>query len=323
MSGKSQCIAVFAVLAGASLGAARASNGRIVVVEHRGANMAVVPGGPVDLGADLDELDNLTKACAAEFPTELEIWCQERHYVRGANKKETARSVLVPTFAIDKREVTVADYRECVAAGTCEMTPLVAGDDRYLSSDLPMVNISWEEATDYCAWAGKRLPSEAEWEKAARGTDGRRYPWGDQPRTDGANVGAVEDVALLRLRARAATPPRSQARWPEYMPDGSDGYVASAPPGSLPWGEGPHGTFDMAGNVREWVLDYYAPRLDDLPDVAPVRAAPMLRQADRVIRGGSWNLPLFASRTYFRDYAAAQTRSPDLGFRCAQTVNRR
>lgn len=280
--------------------------------------MVTIPAGRVALGMDTDELDHLVRACVAAYPPELaDDWCDDRHFLRAANKEPTHRVVVVPKFSIDRHEVTVADYRACVAASACDMTALVAGDERYLESALPMVNVTWQEASDYCSWQGKRLPSEAEWEKAARGTDQRRYPWGNQLRDDGANVGAVEDVALMRLRARTGSPSR-RIRGPEFMPDAEDGFVAAAPPGSLPWGESPYGAADMAGNVREWTVDYYGAKLDDLPEVAPVRSSPLLRRTDRVVRGGSWQLPLFTARVYFRSFAAPELRATDLGFRCAR-----
>ena len=317
-------LAVSGLLVG-GWGVANATRGRIILVEHRGASTTVVPGGPVSLGVDADEFENLVEACSAVYPPELAILCQDTQqqgaqFIRFANGKPNARKVVVPSFSIDKHETTVDEYRECVAASACDMTALVAGDERYLSSELPMVNVTWREASDYCAWRGKRLPTEAEWEKAARGTDSRRYPWGDQQRDDGANVGAVEDVALLRLRARTSSQPSRTAQGVSFMPDARDGFTASAPPGSLPWGEGPYGAHDMAGNVREWTQDYFAASLDDLPDIDPVRSSPRLRQTDRVVRGGSWDLPIFTARTYFRDYAPPETREPDLGFRCARTI---
>src|SRR5512134_3264010 len=89
-----------------------------------------------------------------------------------------AREVYVSPFLIDRREVTAAEYRRCVLAGSCDLTPLVAGDRRFIRDDLPVVNVTWFDAVSFCGWQGKRLPTEAEWEKAARGDDARRWPWG-------------------------------------------------------------------------------------------------------------------------------------------------
>ncbi len=303
-----------------SLSAESARTGRVLEVVHRGAPMTDVPNGPVTLGIDEGEQESLIAACVELYPPELgEEYCETKYFIRKANEALTERTVIVPAFSIDRNEVTVAEYRQCVAASGCEMTPLVAGDDRYLESSLPMVNVSWQEASDFCSYHHKRLPTEAEWEKAARGTDGRRYPWGNHRRDDGANVGGVEDLALLRLRARnRGFGAHGKARWVQFIPHNKDGFWAAAPPGSLVWGAGPYGNQDMAGNVREWTADYFAPTVDDLPEIAPWRRSPLLRLSDRVIRGGSWKRPLFSARTYFRDHANPETRATDLGFRCAK-----
>jgi formylglycine-generating enzyme required for sulfatase activity len=142
--------------------------------------------------------------------------------------------VYLDAFDIDRYEVTVLQYRECVEQGACS---LPAADD-YCNYALagreyhPVNCVSWDQANTYCAWAGKRLPTEAEWEKAARGTDDRLYPWGDATATcqyavinDGGGDGC-----------------------------GTDGTL---PVGSRPAGVSPYGIHDLAGNVLEWVADWY------------------------------------------------------------------
>jgi formylglycine-generating enzyme required for sulfatase activity len=129
----------------------------------------------------------------------------------------------LPAFAIDRTEVTQAAYARCIEAGAC--TAPAGGFSPTLACTHPVVNVSWKQASQYCAWQDKRLPTEAEWEKAARGTDERVYPWGDEaPTCEHANF---EGCGL-----RAAQP------------------VASHPAGASPYG-----VMDMAGNVREWVFD--------------------------------------------------------------------
>jgi serine/threonine-protein kinase len=132
------------------------------------------------------------------------------------------RRVGVAAFSIDKTEVTQAAYVACAAAGAC---PALGG----LPADqVPVHDVTWTAASAYCAWAGKRLPTEAEWEKAARGIDGRVYPWGNQAPTCGqANFGTCAGM-LLPVGGRGA-------------------------------GASPYGALDMAGNVAEWVADHYAP----------------------------------------------------------------
>ena len=130
--------------------------------------------------------------------------------------------VTMDTFWIDRTEVAKDQYQKCVDAGKCAV-PVCSGTG---ISDHPVVCVSWQDATNYCAWAGRRLPTEAEWEKAARGTDGRKYPWGNEAPDDkrlnyNANVGKTSAV------------------------------------GSYPSGASPYGALDMAGNVWEWVADWY------------------------------------------------------------------
>ncbi len=150
------------------------------------------------------------------------------------------RKVYLRAFYIDKYEVTNDLYHKCVAAGACKDPSLITdyapalfeeGKKWYRDSkmaDYPVVGITWRQAGIYCEWAGKRLPLGSEWEKAARGTDGRKYPWGNE--WDG-----------------------TMANWDEG--GRIDGYRKLAPVGSFPKGVSPYGAMDMAGNVREWVDD--------------------------------------------------------------------
>jgi formylglycine-generating enzyme required for sulfatase activity len=133
-----------------------------------------------------------------------------------------ARTIDLPAFAIDRTEITQAAYSRCIEAGVCSAP--AGGFRPNENCTHPVVNVDWEQASQYCAWQNKRLPSEAEWEKAARGTDGRRYPWGDEvPDCERANFESC---------GRKVEP------------------VASHPSGASPYG-----VLDMAGNVREWVFD--------------------------------------------------------------------
>ena len=163
-------------------------------------------------------------------------------------------TVYLDGYWIDRTEVTNAQYRKCVEAGACR-EPECWDDNDYNAPDQPVVCVSWDDAQTYAAWVGGRLPTEAEWEKAARGTDGRIYPWGNSaPGCDKANY---------------------------------EGCVGrSATVGSYLTGASPYGALDMAGNVREWVADWYdgryygrsAARNPEGPDSGEYR----------VLRGGSW-----------------------------------
>ena len=144
-------------------------------------------------------------------------------------------SVHVSAFWIDQMEVTNAQYRRCVENGHCEPPPpcnaMDLSEDAYSDSeksDHPVVCVSWEDAVGYCKWVGKQLPTEAEWEKACRGTDGRLRPWGDE--WDPAKANTMH--ALLRR---------------------------SAAVGSYPEGASPYGALNMIGNAEEWVWDWYDP----------------------------------------------------------------
>jgi len=147
-------------------------------------------------------------------------------------------TVYLDAFWIDRTEVTNAQYRKCVEAGACR-EPGCWNDERYSAPDQPVVCVSWDGAQDYAAWTGGRLPTEAEWEKAARGTDGRIYPWGNE--FDGSRLNYCDRNCEQDGKDTSA----------------DDGYAVTAPVGSYPTGASPYGALDMAGNVWEWVADWY------------------------------------------------------------------
>ncbi|MFO0775103.1 MAG: formylglycine-generating enzyme family protein [Nitrospiraceae bacterium] len=210
----------------------------------------------------------------------------------GRDDERPRRSVYVDQFAIDEVEVTNARYLGFVQATGHRLPPSPYGDGPLsLSPDiaaLPVVQVTWYDAKAYCAWTKKRLPTEAEWEKAARGTDGRRFPWGNEPAD--------------------ATRARYDVEW--------DGTATMRPVGTLPHGDSPYGVKDMAGNAREWVEDWYdAQYYAASPDRNPVGPS---KGIVRVIRGGSWHSPVadIASTSRGRGGFALQTHGT--GFRCAR-----
>jgi formylglycine-generating enzyme len=151
-----------------------------------------------------------------------------------------AHEVMLSAYYIDRTEVTVAAYRRCVTLGRCAEPPYASGGQRFDRGDYPVTLVSWNDADEYCRFAGGRLPTEAEWERAARGTDGRHFPWGNLYNKRVANHGALglENGPFSLENA-----------------DDSDGYFELAPVGSFPAGRSPDGIDDLAGNVEEWVAD--------------------------------------------------------------------
>ncbi|TMQ09704.1 MAG: formylglycine-generating enzyme family protein [Deltaproteobacteria bacterium] len=215
-------------------------------------------------------------------------------------------NVYLDAFAIDRDEVSVADYRRCVAAGGCDLDPLISGDERYIHDDWPLVNVTWLEASDYCRWRGARLPTEAEWEHAARGDDVEAtWPWGAVERPKDFNHGQPRAEAMREIER-----PQQTMLIPSPLlgdPDDSDGTVLIAPAGKYAWGEGPYGTRDQAGNVAEWTADAYIHEdnqlgYDNLAPTNPVREPkPGELTPVRVVRGGSWRQPAFVAHANLRD----------------------
>lgn len=193
-----------------------------------------------------------------------------------------AARLRVEGFWIDRGEVTRGRYESCVEAAACTRPAGPATYDASRSDD-PVTIVSWAQAVAYCRWVGKRLPSEAEWEKAARGVDGRRYPWGGPFESERANAGYTAGTESVGLH---------------------------------PGGVSPYGALGMAGNVWEWTSSLYRPYPYDPHDG---REDPMVRGA-RVNRGGSWYYEPWYARTTFRATADHMYRRiGDLGFRCASS----
>lgn len=240
-----------------------------------------IPAGRFQMGTDLKNAD------AASRP---------KHAVATAG------------YRIDKYLVTNAQYARFIAA-TGHRPPSDWKDGKVQQGTLlhPVTMVNWHDAVAYAKWAGKRLPTEAEWEKAARGTDGRRWPWGDEmdPKRLNTyyNVGSATDVTAYTN------------------------------------GVSPYGVYDMAGNVDEWVDDDFLPYqgTDAEPDVFQGKVAKVQSDQDRaikvsdlvnvdkhykVLRGGSWKGDPFATASYHRDYSWPNYASDFYGFRCASDLKK-
>jgi serine/threonine-protein kinase len=210
--------------------------------------------------------------------------------------------VYLDGFWIDKYEVTNGQYALCVAAGSCKPPYLSTSETRdyYYGEDefanYPVIWVNWNMASTYCSWAGRRLPTEAEWEKAARGTDGRRYPWGNAEIT-GDKVNFCD---------RQCT--REYSYW--WI---DDGHADTAPVGSYPNGASPYGAMDMAGNVWEWTSTLVRDYPYDANDGREDQSDP----GERVWRGGPWSNGLWWMRSSLRYRSVPWYWRQNLGFRCA------
>jgi formylglycine-generating enzyme required for sulfatase activity/serine/threonine protein kinase len=234
----------------------------------------------------------------------------------GPSEEQPAHLAKIGAFCIDATEVTVADYRDCVEKKGCpgghaqvdwpsiskeEKTTWSAfcNEPKNNRADHPMNCVSFDDAAAYCRWAGKKLPTEEQWEYAARGLDGRAYPWGHEAPSP-TRVNGCDDGCARAARRPADTIARRL--------EGDDRWEATSPTGAFPEGVSASDAFDMAGNVAEWV---------DAPFCNYGQSA--CGTAARVVRGGSWmsELPT-ALRTTARAKANPSARLMDVGFRCVK-----
>jgi len=240
----------------------------------KGGPMVIIPAGEFMMGCN-ESVDN---QCGSD----------EKPYHR----------VYLDAYYIDKHEVTVAEYRKCVNAGGCKDpdTGQYCNWGQSGHESHPINCVDWNQAQDYCSWAGKRLPTEAEWEKAARGTDGRKYPWGNE--TASCQYAVMSEGG------------------------GGCGRNFTWPVCSKTQGNSPYGLCDMAGNVWEWVSDWYD---EDYYGSSPSQnpQGPSTGQL-RVLRGGSWSFynpgDLRASYRVRHVPTVRRSRYGLVGFRCVRRV---
>jgi formylglycine-generating enzyme required for sulfatase activity len=236
--------------------------------------MVFIPSGKFIMGSDLEDKEKK----AVEFGS-IKPWYLDEH---------PRQKIPVDAFYIDKYEVTNAQYLQFVQTsgyippGEWDKGLPPTGRDRY-----PVAGVTWHDANHYCQWLGKRLPAEKEWEKAARGTDGREFPWGNTFDKTKANTGYSELKDVL-------------------------------PVGSLEAGKSPYGVYDMSGNVWEWTQDWYQPY--------PKSTYTDVRFGEKfkVLRGGGWGgIGHYALEMYYRNpyrfFANPAAGFNDVGFRCAKS----
>ena len=240
-----------------------------------GMQMVYVPAGSFTMG---DSADQALSECQ-----KYSSGCQKSWFM----DEEPAHTVTLSAFWIDQTEVTNGEYALCVQNGACR-TPFSNSsatranyytDSQY--ADFPVVNVDWNQAATYCSWTGGRLPSEAEWEKAARGPDERTYPWGEGLDESQANFSGSDTTRV----------------------------------GSFPSGVSLYGAYDLAGNVLEWVNDWYDSSYYGYSRTNDPQGP--VSRTGHVVRGGSWNYSQNLVRSANRSWNAPDLRGNYLGFRCA------
>ena len=231
------------------------------IIGHDGAPMVLIPAGEFTMGSD-----------------------------KGDDDEQPVHRVFLNNYYIDKFEVTNGRFAKFVEAIHSEPPWGFADQETpVVHADHPVRWVNWMDAIGYCLWAGKRLPTEAEWEKAARGVDGRVYPWGNDPPTPAQAVFGLKE-----------------------------GTETVSPIGNREKGQSPYGVQDLAGNLYEWTTDWYDEEYyKNIPAIDPHGPA---EGTTKVQRGGSYTNTPYRLRTSFRTKGDPTEHEPNVGFRCAQDV---
>ena len=287
-----------------SMGAEAAGSALGVWKTHgRPRGAAYVPGGVFTQGSSEEDVEGAVRFCKKTYARPRK--CKREWFEREA----PARQVVVNTFYIDRVEVTNDQYSKCVADGGCSAPQWSACNLLDLETGLrrkggavagvlkrprhPVVCVDWAQAQAFCKWGGGRLPTEAEWEKAARGSgDTRSMPWGDQWRPGRLNWGETGGLGS------------------------TDGHSLTSPVGSFPQGASPFGVHDMAGNAWEWTLDWFDGRFyKRASEENPLNTKP---SGYKVLRGGSWSFAGNGARVTYRHFQVPAFVDDSVGFRCVR-----
>jgi formylglycine-generating enzyme required for sulfatase activity len=280
------------------------ARGDVAAAGGENGEMVAIPAGLFLMGATSEEQQTVL-SFGWRGPMRNRI-----HFLVGHSGPQ--HSIHLDAFYIDTHEVTNQAYRAFVEATGHSAPTFWTGPRQLADPAQPVVGVSWYDAQAFCVWQGKRLPTEAEWEKAARGNDGRRYPWGME--WDTTRLHTADAIAGQALDSFEAW-----SRWQRTISAGMDA-ARPATVGSYPRGASPYGILDMAGNVWEWVADWYEPGYYSR---TPARnpAGPATGTA-KVLRGGGWDVPKTIPVTWLREQFIPPdfTGSPVTGFRCAATT---
>lgn len=282
--------APFAPWSATSLPAERALSGGVVELRSPASRMILIPASTFIMGSTPMDVLSAMLDCIRQ-PLGSQLGCNETLF----SDEMPQHRVKLSAYWLDRTEVTVREYQRCVALRRCKPVPFSQGAERFDRPSYPVSLVTWYDARDYCRFRGDRLPTEAEFERAARGTTGRRYPWGNLYNSHASNHG------------RLGISPT----------DASDGFAELAPVGSFPSGRTPDGFLDLAGNVAEWVHDRYAPSYQSGLQVNPRGPA---TGSTRVVRGGSYLSAAPWLRAASRKAADPTIRRPYIGFRCARSA---
>ncbi|MBN2393555.1 MAG: SUMF1/EgtB/PvdO family nonheme iron enzyme [Anaerolineae bacterium] len=262
-----------------------------------GMTMVYVPAGEFRMGSTDAEVNAAIEHCKqilGDCPPEK------------TEDEQPMHTVVLDSFWLDRTEITNEQYAMCVASGVCEAPIYDYEADGFIGEQQPAVSIDWHNAAAYCTWVGARLPTEAEWEYAARGPEGHLYPWGNN--FDGTKLNYCDENCYS-----AWADENYYIEWADK--NINDGYAFAAPVGSFPEGRSWVGALDMAGNVWEWVADWYAPYASE----SQTNPEGPTQGQYRVIRGAGWGGIQSGVLSSNRQYMSPTETRADLGFRCVAT----